>query len=124
MTRRHPVQARFLAAVIVVAAGALDAVPLRADVVAPPVDAANGAALSERLCASCHVVGAKDNRAGEAGIPSFTAIANQPNQTGELVAGAIIVPHPPMPTVPLSLPEIRDIVAYIMSLREPPPSAN
>jgi mono/diheme cytochrome c family protein len=33
-----------------------------------------------------------------------------------LIAGGIIMPHPAMPGVQLTVPEIRDIVAYILSL--------
>lgn len=123
MTRRSSVFFRAALAVLVVSAVAGGA-PVHADVVARPAEPENGAALSEKLCAACHVVGTSDNRAGEAGIPTFASIANRPDQTAELVAGAIIVPHPPMPSVPLSLPEIRDIVSYIMTLRDEPERAN
>ncbi len=123
MKRPFPATIRTTAAILALAALA-GAVPAHADVVAPPADAEAGAVLSEKLCAACHVVSASDARAGEPGIPTFSAIANAPDQTAELVAGSIIVPHPPMPAVPLSLPEIRDIVAYIMTLRTEPRAAD
>jgi hypothetical protein len=50
-------------------------------------------------------------------VPSFPAIANRPGATAERLAGKIIVPHPAMPGVPLTVSEIRDIVTYIMSLK-------
>jgi hypothetical protein len=37
--------------------------------------------------------------------------------TAERLAGAIIVPHPAMPGVQLTAAEIRDVVAYILSLK-------
>jgi mono/diheme cytochrome c family protein len=51
--------------------------------------------------------------------PSFTVIAKLPDLTPERLVGAIIIPHPPMPGIPLTTSEIRDVVAYIMSLRPP-----
>jgi mono/diheme cytochrome c family protein len=44
-------------------------------------------------------------------------IGNKPGVTAEHLAGRIIIPHPAMPGVPLTSTEIRDIVAYIMSLK-------
>jgi mono/diheme cytochrome c family protein len=52
--------------------------------------------------------------------PPFPAIANRKDQTPQRLAGAIIIPHPEMPTIQLTMSEIRDIVAYIMSLRTEP----
>jgi hypothetical protein len=50
-------------------------------------------------------------------VPSFPAIANRPGASAEHIAGRIIVPHPPMPGIPLTSAEIRDIVAYILTLK-------
>lgn len=50
-------------------------------------------------------------------VPGFPAIANRPGGTPEQIAGRIIVPHPEMPGVSLTAAEIRDIVAYIVSLK-------
>jgi cytochrome c len=55
-----------------------------------------------------------------ADVPTFAAIANWPGSTAEYLAGRIIVPHPAMPGVPLTAAEIRDIVAYIISLKRNP----
>jgi hypothetical protein len=53
-----------------------------------------------------------------ADIPSFPTIANRLGATGQPLAGRIIVRHPAMPSVPLSAAEIRDIVAYFISLKQ------
>jgi hypothetical protein len=50
-------------------------------------------------------------------IPTFAAIAARPDVSGEKIAGAIIIPHPAMPGVQLTVPELRAIVAYILSLK-------
>jgi hypothetical protein len=53
-----------------------------------------------------------------ADVPSFPTIASRPGISAEHLAGRIIIPHPAMPGVPLTTAEIRDIVAYILSLRK------
>jgi mono/diheme cytochrome c family protein len=75
-----------------------------------------GHELALRLCANCHVVDSLASGPVPVGVPSFATIAARA-ESAEQIAGRIIVPHPPMPDATLSAPEIRDIVAYIMSLR-------
>ena len=81
-------------------------------------DVANGLALAERLCVTCHVV--KRDATGPiiAGVPSFPTIANRPDQTADRLSGRIMAPHPPMPTIALTAAQIRDLAAYILSLRQ------
>jgi mono/diheme cytochrome c family protein len=81
-----------------------------------PADAQKGHQLAERLCAICHSV-TPGSTSGRPDVPSFAVIAKLPNLTPERLVGAIILPHPPMPGVALTTEEIRDVVAYIMSLR-------
>jgi cytochrome c len=82
-------------------------------------DVGKGLALAERLCVTCHVV-RRDatNQQIIAGVPSFPTIANRPDQTADRVSGRIMAPHPPMPTLALTTAEIRDVAAYILSLRQ------
>jgi cytochrome c len=82
-----------------------------------PGDPRRGHELSVRLCTTCHAVDRQTTGPVRADVPSFSAIAVRPGATAELLAGRIIVPHPAMPGVPLTAAEIRDIVAYIMSLQ-------
>lgn len=82
-------------------------------------DEANGQALAKRLCSNCHVIG--DEAAAQtisADVPSFRSIANLPEQSIERIAGRIVVPHPPMPQIDVTRNEIRDLAAYIMSLKK------
>lgn len=81
-------------------------------------DKRNGQTLAERLCSNCHLVSPEAKFTGTQVAPGFAAIASLPGQTPERIAGRIIVPHPEMPTISLTMNELRDIVAYIMSLRE------
>jgi mono/diheme cytochrome c family protein len=85
-----------------------------AQIAAP--DAQKGHELAERLCAICHAV-SPGSTSGRPDVPGFTVIAKLPNLTPERLVGAIILPHPPMPGLPLTMEEIRDVVAYILSLQ-------
>jgi len=82
-------------------------------------DAKTGHKIASKLCTGCHIVGEKAaNATMPADVPSFEEIANKPNQSAEAIAGRIVVPHPPMPTINLTREEIGDVAAYIMSLRK------
>lgn len=84
-----------------------------------PGDAAHGRELAERLCTNCHVVTPQPTGPVRADVPGFPSIANRPGVTAQGLAGAIIIPHPAMPGVQLTVQELRDIVAYILSLKKP-----
>lgn len=79
-------------------------------------DPQNGQVLAEKLCVSCHVVEA-DVGPVQSDIPSFKSIANRPGQTREALMNWLTLPHPPMPDLGLSRQEIRDLGAYLISLR-------
>jgi mono/diheme cytochrome c family protein len=80
-------------------------------------DIANGKALTEKLCVSCHAVDGP-SPSGHSDIPSFKAAANKEGQTQETLTSWLIAPHPPMPNLSLSREEIRDIGGYVLSLRD------
>ena len=82
-----------------------------------PGDPRRGHELAARLCVNCHVIGTETSGPVRADVPTFPMIGNRPGVTAEHLAGKIIIPHPAMPGVPLTSAEIRDIVAYIMSLK-------
>lgn len=77
------------------------------------VHAANGKALAERWCQSCHdIAGAGSSDAA----PGFRTLAERPEVDDPRLAGFLSAPHPPMPDLALSNREIADLVAYIRSL--------
>ena len=80
-------------------------------------DAKRGQELSRRVCSGCHIVSPGSVGSANPDVPTFAAIAGHPDNTAERLAGRIIVPHPPMPNVQLTVAEMRDIIAYILSLR-------
>jgi cytochrome c len=80
-------------------------------------DLQRGHQLAIRLCTNCHALDDQTTTPMRTDVPSFPMIANRPGANAEQLAGRIIVPHPAMPVVSLTVAEIRDIVAYIVSLK-------
>lgn len=80
-------------------------------------DAKRGHELAERVCTACHIVSPNSARTVNPDVPTFAAIARKKDVTAEYLAGRIIVPHPAMPRTHLTIAEIRDVVAYILSLK-------
>ena len=82
-------------------------------------DAKTGKTIVEKLCVGCHIVGPEAASASvPADVPSFAHIASMPGQTAQSIAGAIVVPHPPMPQIQLTREEIGDVAAYILTLKK------
>ena len=80
-------------------------------------NAAAGKTLAEASCASCHLV-SPNQKSATTEAPPFTTIAKRPVEEIEELDAFLAAPHPPMPPVSLTRQEIRDIVAYIISLKE------
>jgi mono/diheme cytochrome c family protein len=82
------------------------------------MEIARGRNVAERLCIGCHAIdGGTGGTYQQTDVPSFRAIANRANRTPERIGAFIMTPHPPMPAVPLTLAEINDVTAYILSLK-------
>ncbi|MCW5751542.1 MAG: c-type cytochrome [Alphaproteobacteria bacterium] len=80
-------------------------------------DGANGRALSERYCASCHLIGADQPGPATDGVPTFRAMANDPAMNEARLKGFMKLPHPLMPDLSLTRREIDDIAAYIAGMK-------
>ena len=110
---RSTIRAASLALVTALALPALAAPPA-------PADPARGRRLSERWCASCHLVSA-DQTTASTDAPSFQALANTPGRTADGLADFLTLPgttHSRMPDLALSRVEIDDITAYIATLKK------
>lgn len=78
-------------------------------------DTAAGRAVAQLYCTACHgEVTRPDQRA-----PAFATIASERARTNAEMTTWLLDPHPPMPDVRLSIPEIRDVILYIRSLAPP-----
>lgn len=95
------------------------AVALAQGVAGSPED---GLALARTACSGCHQVETGASGPVSADVPTFMEIANLPGMTAERIAGAIVVPHPPMPQIALTRIEIANVAAYIMTLRDGDPA--
>lgn len=82
-------------------------------------DPENGRIISRALCTNCHVIEEGSSGAAvNADVPSFPAIANKPGQSAERISTWLLSVHGPMPNAHLTRKELRDLSAYIMSLRK------
>jgi mono/diheme cytochrome c family protein len=80
-------------------------------------DPNRGHDLAQALCSSCHLVDESQRGPVPDGVPSFMAIAGQPGVTADRLLGKLLTPpHPAMPEPPLEQVQMRDILAYILSL--------
>jgi len=87
-------------------------------------DAEAGRAFAVLACTGCHIV-APDQRfqpvyAGLPRPPDFKEIANRPNVTPASLLHHLENPQDPHSNLVLSSEELRDVVAFIISLRDKP----
>lgn len=93
----------------------LSGLPALAGNPAVPGDPASGRQIAERWCAACHIVAPQQERAADASVPSFMAIATDADGL-DWLEGFLADPHPPMPDLSLTRQEIRDLRAYFVEL--------
>jgi mono/diheme cytochrome c family protein len=83
-------------------------------------DAARGLAYAKAHCAECHAVEGKTGASPRAA--SFRDIANTPGMTGIALAAFLGTPHKNMPDLILKPEDRNDVIAYILGLRDRPPT--
>jgi mono/diheme cytochrome c family protein len=81
-------------------------------------DPQKGLALAQSVCSECHTI-----RRGQVGspnpnAPTFAELANTPGMTTTALYAALTTPHRSMPNLILGAERIRDVSAYIVSLKE------
>jgi mono/diheme cytochrome c family protein len=79
-------------------------------------DVQKGRVIAERWCSSCHLV-SRDQTSASGDAPSFASISERSQSGIDSLAGFIADAHPPMPKLSLTRDEIRNLLAYIASLR-------
>jgi mono/diheme cytochrome c family protein len=80
----------------------------------------DGAAVAQKLCVGCHIIEGGEKSAVQADVPSFSAIADRPNQSFDALSAWLMKPHAPMPDPHLSRKEVRDLAGYILTLKSKP----
>jgi mono/diheme cytochrome c family protein len=81
-------------------------------------DVTEGDRLAHILCVNCHVVDLKGPVIRTDRVPSFSWIANQEGLTPTTLPAWLSTAHERMPDLSLTRNEIRQVSAYIMSLRQ------
>jgi mono/diheme cytochrome c family protein len=80
-------------------------------------DIGNGELIAKTWCAGCHAV-ESPRLGGKNVIPSFMTIAEMNTTTNASLIVFLSTPHARMPNYNLTRDEIRDVSAYILSLRK------
>lgn len=83
-------------------------------------DVRAGQHIAQVWCSNCHLADAAHQSQASDATPSFTAIAGNPKTTEASLASFLSRPHGRMPNLSLSQSDIRDLAAYILSLRKAP----
>jgi mono/diheme cytochrome c family protein len=82
-----------------------------------PGDPAAGAELARDVCATCHVVSARQAVDPRVGAPSFFEVAEHPSTTALSLRVFLRTPHATMPDLILTPEETDDIISYILTLK-------
>ena len=80
-------------------------------------DVAEGRHLAGVYCSSCHVITPSAQAVGSNHVPTFAAIARRPSTTPTSLRGSLLKPHPAIENLQPTPDELRDLVAFILSLR-------
>jgi mono/diheme cytochrome c family protein len=80
-------------------------------------DRSKGAAIAQQICAECHAVHRGERRSFNAEAPTFEAIATTPGMTSIALTAALRTSHRAMPNIILPDDDLKNIIAYILSLK-------
>lgn len=81
-------------------------------------DRAEGRRLAGAFCSNCHVITPTTKAKGSNGVPTFAAVARRPSTTPASLRNSLLSPHPQISSMQATPDELRDLIAYILSLRE------
>lgn len=81
-------------------------------------DPGAGEQVAARECIGCHgIASARGSTVKGVYVPSFSEIAGRPGQSKESLQSFLSIPRHPMPGLMLREDEMRNVVAYILSLK-------
>jgi mono/diheme cytochrome c family protein len=90
---------------------------LSAAAAAQDADIAAGNAYAEQVCAECHAVRAGDEFSPLMEATPFQEVADTPGMTELALSVWLQSSHPTMPNIVLEQDDLRNVVAYIRSLK-------
>ena len=76
-----------------------------------------GETIARQICAECHAVQKGQLQSPNGQAPTFKAVATTPGMTTIALAAALRTSHRTMPNIILADDDLRDVAAYITSLR-------
>jgi mono/diheme cytochrome c family protein len=80
-------------------------------------DSEKGHAFALTICAKCHAVDADQATSPNPSAPTFKRIAAEPGMTATALFVILQNPHREMPDLILEREEMRNVVAYILTLK-------
>lgn len=84
---------------------------------AQDADIEAGAAYAGEVCAACHAVLANEQHSPLPQAPTFQSVADTPGMTELALSVWLQSSHPAMPNIILEQDDMRNVVAYIRSLK-------
>ncbi|HZP07741.1 c-type cytochrome [Methyloceanibacter sp.] len=85
---------------------------------AQDADIAAGQAYAEEVCATCHAVLPNEETSPLPQAPTFQKVADLPGMTEMALTVWLQTSHPTMPNIVLKQDDLRNVVAYIGSLKK------
>lgn len=90
---------------------------LAADDAANNLRAKMGFEVAKTWCVNCHLTSRDSTAATQVDAPTFPEIADRDDQSASKIENFLFAPTHPMPRLDLSRDEIKNLTAYILSLR-------
>ena len=90
---------------------------LAAEDAANSVRAKMGFEIAKTWCVNCHLPARESTAATQTDVPTFPEIADRSDQSASKIENFLFAPTHPMPKLDLSREEIKNLTAYILSLR-------
>jgi mono/diheme cytochrome c family protein len=80
-------------------------------------DAAKGHQYVQQICSECHSVEKGQRPVTERPSPNFETVAKTPGMTAIALTAVLRTPHRNMPNIIIADDDLRNVVAYILSLQ-------
>jgi mono/diheme cytochrome c family protein len=77
-----------------------------------------GLDVARESCAPCHAILRVEDRSPNPNAPTFAHIANFPGMSAMALHVALQSPHKTMPNLMLEPDELRNLIAYMLTLKE------
>jgi len=76
-----------------------------------------GASFAQQICAECHAVEAGQAPSPNGQAPTFETVAKTPGMTAIALTAILRTSHRTMPNIMLADDDLRNVIAYIMTLK-------